>query len=81
MNVTYHAHAVDRMIERKLATQDVDSVLAKPDGVIRQSRDKAIFYKTIKGRKDNKVAVVAVEKNGSFEVVTVLVNFEVKYES
>lgn len=52
--------------------------LLKPDGVIKQSLDKYIYYKKLKGRSDNMVAAVAItKKHKSFEVLTVMVDFEV----
>ena len=44
--------------------------------LIKQSQDKIIVYKKITTRTDNALAVVAVEHDGNFEVVTVMVNFE-----
>jgi hypothetical protein len=78
MQIRYSPHAVDRMVERNISTVDVERVLRKPDGVIRHSMDKIIAYKQVRGRKDNVLAVVAVERNEEFEVVTVLANFEVR---
>ena len=78
MEIKYSPHAVDRMIQRQISTAEVENVLAKPDGLIKQSQDKIIVYKEISTRTDNSLAVVAVERNGNFEVVTVMVNFEVK---
>ena len=39
---------------------------------------KVIANKKISEREDNSLAVVAVERDGHFDVVTVMVNFEVK---
>jgi len=79
MEIKYSKHAVERMLQRKISTQDVDLILAEPDGEIRQSKDKFIFYKSIKGRKDNAVAAVTVlKKKREFEIITVLINFKVK---
>lgn len=80
MEHTFSAHAVQRMIERKINPNEVNSVISSPDGTILQSRDKTIFYKRLRHRKDNLIAVVAVgtpSKTG-WEVITVLVNFEVR---
>lgn len=77
MQITFSSHAVDRMIQRHISTAEVEDLLAKPDGLIKQSRDKVIAYKRMPGRRDNSLAVVAVELDGNFEVVTVMVNFEV----
>lgn len=46
--------------------------------MIRQSRDKFIAYKKIRGRRDNMLAAVAVEDGRMWEVITVMVNFEVR---
>ncbi len=78
MEIRYSPHAVDRMIQRQISTAEVEDVLAKPDGLIKQSQDKLIVYKKVDARTDNSLAVVAVEQNGNFEVITVIVNFEVK---
>ena len=79
MEIKYSSHAVARMMQRQISTQEVEILLSEPDGTIRQSMDKLIAYKKIKGRKDNALAVVAVEKGvGLFEVVTVMSNFEVR---
>ena len=40
--------------------------------------DKLVLYKKLEARGDNAIAVVAVEQNNGFEVVTVMVNFEVR---
>jgi hypothetical protein len=46
--------------------------------VIKQSRDKSIYYKKLKERKDNLVAAVTLVKSkNEFEIITVMVNFEV----
>lgn len=78
METKFSSHAVERMFQREISAQEVEDLLAKPDGVIRQSRDKMIAYKRIDGRTDNSVAVVAVEGKGAWEVITVMVNFEVR---
>jgi predicted phosphoribosyltransferase len=62
----------------QLSTAEVEDVFAKPDGLIKQSQDKIIVYKKIGTRADNSLAVVAVEQDGNIEVITVMVNFEVK---
>jgi len=78
METKFSSHAVERMFQREISAQEVEDLLAKPDGVIRQSRDKMIAYKRIDGRTDNSVAVVAVEGKGAWDVITVMVNFEVR---
>ena len=80
MDHTFSAHAVQRMIERRITPSDVNLVISNPDGTILQSRDKTIFYKRLRLRKDNLIAVVAVKaaSHEGWEVITVLVNFEVR---
>lgn len=79
MIIKYSSHSVDRMLQRNISTKDVELILAEPDGKIKQSQDKDIFYKKIKGRKDNNVAAVTVLKSrNTYEIVTVMINFEVK---
>ena len=65
------------MLQRRISPQEVENILTEPDGVIRQSKDKFIAYKKIRGRRDNLLAAVAVEDAGVWEVITVMVNFEV----
>jgi hypothetical protein len=78
MDVKYRSHAVDRMLERKISTTEIELILADPDGVIKQSLDKYIYYKKLKGRTDNMVAAVTItKKHKSFEVLTVMIDFEV----
>lgn len=80
MEVRFHPHAVLRMQERDLAVDEVLQIIEKPDGKIAQSKDKVILYKRLKRRPDNLVAAVVVERmpGSLLEVVTVLVNFEVR---
>lgn len=79
MDIKYRSHAVERMIERNITPQEVEIIISSPDGKIQQSSDKFIYYKKIKNRKDNLLAAVTVQKTRtSFEVITVIVNFEVK---
>ena len=78
MEITYTGHAVERMIQRGISPQEVELLLSKPDGTIKQSMDKFIYYKQVKGRKDNALAAVTVKvASNRFEVITVMVNFEV----
>ena len=78
MEITYTAHAVERMMQRKITPQEVELLLSKPDGTIKQSMDKLIYFKQIKGRKDNVLAAVTVKvASNRFEVIMVMVNFEV----
>jgi len=79
MIIKYSSHSVDRILQRKISTKDVELVLSEPDGKIKQSQDKFLFYKKLKGRKDNLMAAVTVLRAvDTFEVVTVMINFEVK---
>lgn len=68
------------MQERKISVLEVELIIAVPDGQIRQTKDKVIYYKKLPARKDNMLAAVVVEHFAGdiVEVVTVLVNFEVK---
>ena len=68
------------MQERALSVDDVLQVIQKPDGKISQSKDKTIYYKRLPGRRDNLVAAVVVEllPDETLEVLTVLINFEVR---
>jgi hypothetical protein len=78
MEIKYSSHAVDRMIQRNITTQDVELLITDPDGTIKQSRDKIIFYRKIAHRKDNLMAAVTVLKTRNiYEVITVMVNFEI----
>jgi hypothetical protein len=69
-----------RMQERDLSVDEVLQIIQKADGKIAQSKDKTILYKALKGRRDNLIAAVVVERmpGDVLEVVTVLVNFEVR---
>jgi hypothetical protein len=80
VQLRFHPHAVERMQDRRLSVIEVESVVTAPDGRIRQTKDKSILYKELKQRKDNLIAAVIVEAlpGGIIEVVTVLVNFEVR---
>ena len=78
MKIKYRPHAVDRMLQRNISTQEVELILTDPDGTIQQSRDKFIFYKKLKGRKDNSIAAVTLLKTkDEFDVITVMIDFEV----
>jgi hypothetical protein len=78
IDVLYRSHAVERMLQRKISTTEVELVLLEPDGIIKQSLDKYIYYKNLKGRSDNMIAAVAItKKHKSFEVITVMIDFEV----
>lgn len=68
------------MQERRITVAEVEVIVNAPDGRIRQTKDKAILYKRLDKRSDNLVAAVVVEKlpGDVTEIVTVLVNFEVR---
>lgn len=76
----FHPHAVVRMQERHLSVQEILRVIQQPDGKITQSKDKAIYYKKLDRRRDNLIAAVVIEFQPGevVEVITVLVNFEVR---
>ena len=78
MEIKYSSHAVERMLQRRISLQEVEDILTEPDDVSRQSRDKFIAYEKIRGRRDNLLAAVAVEDGRVWEVITVMVNFEVR---
>lgn len=79
MRISFFEHAVDRMQKRGIPVEVVQAVLSKPDGKIRQSADKWIFFKHISGRFDNLIAIVVVQskEEPSVEVITVMNHFEV----
>ena len=66
------------MMQRVVSPQEVELLLGDPDGIIAQSKDKFIYFKKIRGRKDNVLAAVTVQKrNILYKVIAVMVNFEV----
>jgi hypothetical protein len=78
VKIKYRSHAVDRMLQRKITTFEVELILSDPDGTIKQSRDKYIYFKRLKGRKDNLIAaVMLIKSQDEIEVLTVLIDFEV----
>jgi hypothetical protein len=79
MEIKYRTHAVDRMLQRNITTAEVELVISEADGTIKQSRDKFIYYKKLKGRKDNLIAAVTLVKSkDAFEVLTVMIDFGVQ---
>ena len=80
MQLRFYPHAVNRMQERKITVAEVELIVNSPDGRIAQSKDKSVLYKKFTKRTDNLVAAVIVEvlPEQIVEVITVLVNFEVK---
>jgi hypothetical protein len=70
---------VDRMLQRNFTTAEVELVISEPDGTIKQSKDKFIYYKKFKSRKDNLVAAVTIMKSkDNIEVLTVMIDFEMQ---
>ena len=78
MQIVFSKHAVDQMTVRNINTDDVELILKEPDGIVSQSRDKSVYYKRLKGRLDNLLAVVVVRVGETIEVITVMHNFEVR---
>ena len=82
MIIKYRQHAVEQMLVRKISGREVESVITHCDGEpLVQSPDKRIFYKNIRGRNDNLIAVVVLatlKQPEIFEVLTVMVRFEVR---
>lgn len=79
MEIKYRSHVVDRMIQRNVSTVEVELVISEPDGIINQSRDKFIYYKKFKSRKDNLIAAVTLIKSKeAIEVLNVMIDFEVQ---
>jgi len=67
------------MQEQNISTVEIEAILNTPDGKLKQSKDKFIFYKKLKGRSDNMIAAFSVVRNINFyEIITVMINFEVK---
>jgi hypothetical protein len=78
VEIKYRSHAVERMLQRKISTIEVEMIILEPDGIIKQSQDKFIYYKKLKSRSDNMIAAVTVTKGpDSFEVLTIMIDFEV----
>ena len=73
--LNYTDHAVQRMMERDITHDLVLAVISNYDGKIKQSQDKQIFYKKVKNREDNLIAVIIV---GNSNILTVMTYFEVK---
>jgi hypothetical protein len=79
VEIIYLSHAVTRMQERNISVEEVASIIEDPEGVIKQSKDKYIYYKKVEKRKDNMIAIVLLKsKSKELEVLTVMINFEVK---
>lgn len=70
-------HAAERINERNLSLNEIESVLKQPD-LIKEQGPKFIFSKSLKNRKDNMIACVVLEKknNNLWIVITVMHNFE-----
>ena len=80
MEIKFHLHAIERMQERKVTAGEIKEVIERPDGRMQQSKDKWIYYRTLKHRRDNAIAAVILSAvpHDLVEVITVLIHFEVK---
>ncbi|MNL58681.1 hypothetical protein D3C87_1823370 [compost metagenome] len=72
-------HAVERVVDRKITIPELELLIREPDTVIAQG-PKYLLVKKLKGRKDNNVAAVVLEKREQdlWVVITVMVNFQKK---
>lgn len=72
-------HALERIQERKISSQDLQSLIDEPDYWIEQG-PKWILGRKVKGRSDNDLAAVVIEKKeqGLWVVLTVMVHFQKK---
>ncbi len=69
-------HAVERMRERKITLAELTETIEKPKYAIMQG-PKWIFAKDLKGRKDNLIASVMLQKESDlWVVITVMVRFK-----
>ena len=70
-------HAVERVVNRKISMAELELLILSPDEVIAQG-PKYLLVKKLKGRKDNNVAAVIIEKKEQdlWVVITVMVNFQ-----
>jgi hypothetical protein len=75
MELTYTAHAVERMQQRKITPALVEAIVTSPDGRISQSHDKEICHKALSGRDDNEIAVVVLRFKGARTEVLTVMNF------
>ena len=58
----------------KISTVEIEAILNTPDGKLKQSKDKFLFYKKLKGQSDNMLAAVSVVENIYFyEIMQLLV--------
>jgi hypothetical protein len=77
--LVFSQHSVSQMQARKISVDEVELVIAKFDGWLNQSFNKKLFYKRLRPRDDNLIAVVAVRSAfDAFEVITVMHFFEVR---
>lgn len=53
-------------------------IVQNPEGKIKQSMDKWIYYKRLNGRKDNLIAAVILIRENEIEILTIMNFFEVK---
>jgi hypothetical protein len=76
MLLVYSPHAIERMRQRSISFEEIQRIVDEPDGTIRQTMDKTIYFKNVSGRQDNDLAVVAVTRvDESREVLTVMHRF------
>jgi hypothetical protein len=79
VRIVFSVHAVERMQRRKVSVSEVERIIADPDGRIRQSMEKYIYFKMLPGRSDNSIAAVVVEQFADrLEVITIMNNFEAR---
>ena len=79
MEIVFSKHAVEQMHKRLISANEVEFMVQHPDGLVKQSHDKEVFYKRFPKRTDNLLAVVAVRLFGNIlEIVTVMHHFEVR---
>ena len=72
-------HAVDRLLNRKISIEEMESLILNPDHILPQG-PKFILSKRFSKRKDNNIAAILLEKKGDdlWVVITVMVNFQKK---
>ncbi len=79
IELVFSKHAVEQMLQRHISPDEVEMLIAHPDGKFDQSRDKKVIYRRFPKRKDNLIAaVVILQKANLFEVITVMHHFEVR---
>ena len=71
-------HAAQRLLERKISIDELQTLLTKPDEIIPQG-PKYLLVAHFPKRSDNKLAAVVLEKKGDlWLVITILINFQGK---